>query len=313
MKRLIEQLEKLSGKKVVLTEKYDSKDEQRIQDIISKANGDVEKIKQLAQAMANKIQDPIKAYSRGEAAENDNYHDVAKIFFDRAEALGNPEPGIKRQNADLKTQQDQKAQVAKITHQQELAKANPRDVERVKEIKIGSTNDREMRGKAEKMAKLIKDPTKAYNRYLVAVEVFGKGSISRAFFDRAIELKHPEALRLKDEADKDWRANYDIRKQQSLSRAKLKADAFIKAFKSRYKEFANSISVSTYSPVQYQSGNGETLYVEFSGGDKLSKGLSGLGDQRAVSSMHQGIRSLAHKFGGYYDYNYGKSYVSFSG
>jgi len=308
-----EQLEKLSGRKVILIEKFDSKDEQRIRDIMDKANGNVEKAKQLAQAMANKIEDPIKAHSRGEAAENDNYHDIAKIFFDRAEALGNPEPGIRRQNADLKTQQDQKAQAAKAVHQQQLAQANPRDVERVKEINIGSTTDREKRGKAEKMAKLIKDPTKAYNRYLAAVEVFGNGSIARTFLDRAIELKHPDALNLKDQQDKDWRSNYDIRRQQTLARAKLKADAFIKEFKRRYPDFANSVSISSYSPVQYQSGNGETYYVEFDGGEKLRKGLAGLGDQRGMSPMHQGINSLARKFGGYYDYNYGKSFVSFSG
>jgi len=66
----------------------DSKDEMRISDIASKAGGNKYKMQSLAVQMANKITDPKKAYRRGLAAEDENYHDLAQIFFDRADKLG---------------------------------------------------------------------------------------------------------------------------------------------------------------------------------------------------------------------------------
>lgn len=70
------------------TIKPDSKDEMRINDIATKTNNNPIKMKKVAQVMANKITDGKKAYRRGLAAEDENYHDLAKIFFDRARQLG---------------------------------------------------------------------------------------------------------------------------------------------------------------------------------------------------------------------------------
>jgi hypothetical protein len=300
----LDQLEKLTGKKVMLKE-FDAKDEQRISDIVARGNGDVEKIKQLAQSMANKITDPIKAYERGRAAENENYHDVAEIFFNRADALGNPEPGIKKQNADLKAKADAEAAGRKDFQQTALATANPRDIERVKELKAkgGKTS--------EGIIGLIKDPTKAYNRYLAATQEFGENDwITRAFLRRAVELQHPEAVRIAGEADKSSHEVYKVKSEQARARARLKVDAFIKVFKSRYPDFTTSITSSNPN----HSYSGLDLYIIIGDPEgKLSKGLQGLGDRRAMSGMHQGLRTLATKFGGHYYNDYGKPYVGFSG
>lgn len=65
------------------------KDTQRIQDIVQKSGGDKNKMMQLAQRMANTISNLDKAVARARAAEEDNYHDLAKVFFDRADTLMN--------------------------------------------------------------------------------------------------------------------------------------------------------------------------------------------------------------------------------
>lgn len=69
------------------TSSFDSKDEMRISDIIKKAAGDRSKSARLAQVMASKITDIAKAVRRGNAAESENYHDLASIFFKRAYEL----------------------------------------------------------------------------------------------------------------------------------------------------------------------------------------------------------------------------------
>lgn len=316
--RLIEnldKLEKLTGKKVMLKE-FDSKDEQRISDIVARGNGDVEKIKQLAQSMANKIMDPTKAYERGRAAENENYHDVAEIFFNRADALGNPEPGIKKQNADLKAKADAEASQRKDFQQTALTQANPRDIERVKELKAkgGKTS--------EGIIGLIKDPTKAYNRYLAATQEFGENDwITKAFLRRAVELQHPEAIRIAGEADKSSSEAYKVKRQQSEARARLKADAFIKAAKSRYPELITR--TTTYNPDR--SYGSSDLYVELSMNDTSrdpDRGRTDMGPRtggyniagtKKLERIRQGLRTLATKFGGHYYNQYDKNYVGFSG
>jgi len=71
------------------------KDVRRIEDIVEKgqkaadkrgSNPDEEMIK-LAVTQANRIKDYDKAHNRGLAAESENLHDVAKVFFDRAKEL----------------------------------------------------------------------------------------------------------------------------------------------------------------------------------------------------------------------------------
>ena len=68
-------------------DRAEAKDYKRIEDMVAKAR-DREHLLQLAQNMAKAITDGAKANRRGLAAEDDNYHQVAKVFFDRAVALG---------------------------------------------------------------------------------------------------------------------------------------------------------------------------------------------------------------------------------
>lgn len=67
---------------------YEQKDLNRVESIIKKAGGDRDKEISLAQTMANKIKDGRKLVQRGNAAEENNYHNIAKVFFDKAEELG---------------------------------------------------------------------------------------------------------------------------------------------------------------------------------------------------------------------------------
>lgn len=64
------------------------KDRDRIRAIIEKANGNEAKEEQLARAMANSIDDVDKAVRRAIAAEEPNWHNVAMIFWNRAQQLG---------------------------------------------------------------------------------------------------------------------------------------------------------------------------------------------------------------------------------
>ncbi len=66
---------------------YDAKDMKRIDDMAAKAGGDKWKMKDLARQMANSITDADKAFRRGRAAEEENYHDIADIFFARGRQL----------------------------------------------------------------------------------------------------------------------------------------------------------------------------------------------------------------------------------
>ena len=61
----------------------DQKDKDRVRDIIKKSNGDPDKALALARQMAKSITGYEKAYRRYLAAESDNYHDLAEIFFNR--------------------------------------------------------------------------------------------------------------------------------------------------------------------------------------------------------------------------------------
>lgn len=65
-----------------------SKDEMRISDIVKKSAGNTGKILDLARRMANSITDGYKALRRARAAESENYHEMASIFFKRAMELG---------------------------------------------------------------------------------------------------------------------------------------------------------------------------------------------------------------------------------
>lgn len=187
-----------------------------------------------------------------------------------------------------------------------------KDDQRVQDIKTKSGGSGYKAGElARQMASKITSPEKAYNRYLAANQIFGDNSnTSNEFLSRAVELKHPLASQAKKEKDDANRERWRKESEAALAKVKVKADEFLKYFKRRYPDFETSITTS--SPVQYQSGDGKTLYVLIGGDiDKLTKGLAGLGDQRSVSRIHQGISTLANKFGGHYNFNYSKPYVSF--
>jgi hypothetical protein len=67
--------------------KPEPKDSKRIDDLAEKAKYDKTKMQQLASNMAKAITDAAKAYRRGAAAESNNYHDLAEIFYSRSEAI----------------------------------------------------------------------------------------------------------------------------------------------------------------------------------------------------------------------------------
>ena len=69
------------------TDKDMEKDVKRIDDMVEKSDGDNKQLLNLASTMASRITSYDKAYYRGLAAEDQNYHDVAKIFFNRADEL----------------------------------------------------------------------------------------------------------------------------------------------------------------------------------------------------------------------------------
>lgn len=66
---------------------YDEKDRMRMDDLIAKANGVLAKEEALAERMAQAITGAAKAYRRALAAEDYNYHSVARIFYNRAYQL----------------------------------------------------------------------------------------------------------------------------------------------------------------------------------------------------------------------------------
>lgn len=68
------------------TRSDEMKDYQRIETMINKAKDD-EHLLRMATTMAKRIKNYEKAYNRGLAAEDVNYHDVAEIFFNRAKEL----------------------------------------------------------------------------------------------------------------------------------------------------------------------------------------------------------------------------------
>ena len=91
--------------KEVLNEVPEEKDKQRIKDMFTKSKGSDEKLLQLAKNMAKSIDDGLKAFRRGEAADvllgpEDN--ELSKIFYDRAKELGY-EKQVSNQNPNKST------------------------------------------------------------------------------------------------------------------------------------------------------------------------------------------------------------------
>jgi hypothetical protein len=66
---------------------YTDKDTDRIEGIYTRSNGDKDKMMAMARQMAKSIDGWRKAMQRGRAAENENYHDLADVFFARAKEL----------------------------------------------------------------------------------------------------------------------------------------------------------------------------------------------------------------------------------
>lgn len=73
----------------------DAKDKMRIQDMATKAKDRAHMLR-LAAQMAKAITDAGKAFRRGRAAEIAGYADVAKVFYDRCDAL----TGVSSDDAD---------------------------------------------------------------------------------------------------------------------------------------------------------------------------------------------------------------------
>lgn len=82
----------MKNRKIALTliegADFEDKDAMRISDIVRKSGGDDSKAAALAQRMANSITDVSKALRRARAAEDQNYNDLAAIFYNRYKQLG---------------------------------------------------------------------------------------------------------------------------------------------------------------------------------------------------------------------------------
>lgn len=186
-----------------------------------------------------------------------------------------------------------------------------KDEFRVQDIKNKAGNDRyKALQLARLMAAKITTVDKAMNRYKAALNVFGQGSVAEVFLQRSKELGNPEATAIVNDRDAAEKAEREKRRAAALEKANAKADLFIKIIKKRYPELAPYKTTS--SPVQYQTGNGTTVYVRMESTPRLQKGMS-MGDRKEVSRQHGALRLAAEKLGGYYDYNYHKPYVSFDG
>lgn len=106
------------------------KDFKRIRDLIRKAPSH-EKAVQLAQNMAKSITDAGKAYRRGRAAEEDNYHSLAEIFFNRAEALWAEKHAPKTETAPKKPAPKKEAPKQKSKPTPKFKKNYPKPVKTV--------------------------------------------------------------------------------------------------------------------------------------------------------------------------------------
>lgn len=162
---------------------------------------------------------------------------------------------------------------------------------------------------AQQMANAITTPDKAYNRYKAAMLVFGPGQVADAFLDRAKKLGHADGIAAADTRDAEQKAKWEAERKAAIEKVMPSATNFMKVIGKRYPELEPSITTS--SPIQYQHGDGKTVYVVMTSTPRLRKGLSGLGDHGVVSRQHEAIRKVADKFNGRYDFNYGKPYVAF--
>jgi pyruvate carboxylase len=68
-------------------EEFD-KNYKRVKDIITKSDGDEEKVIRLAKIQANLIKDENKALNRADVARELNYENIFEVFFQRAYELG---------------------------------------------------------------------------------------------------------------------------------------------------------------------------------------------------------------------------------
>ena len=78
-----------------MTERYNgqtrsefNKNYQRVRDIVSKSDGDVDRKRSLARVQANRITDEKKAINRAMAARESGEEDIFDVFFRRAYELG---------------------------------------------------------------------------------------------------------------------------------------------------------------------------------------------------------------------------------
>jgi len=65
-----------------------AKNKKRIEDLVSKCEGDRDKEVRKAQTMANTIDTPEKAYNRGHVAREMGYEHIFEVFYQRAYELG---------------------------------------------------------------------------------------------------------------------------------------------------------------------------------------------------------------------------------
>jgi hypothetical protein len=177
----------------------DDKDFDRIKKI-----NEMPKDKQVkaAELMASKLTNPDKAWGRYLAAKELNSpEEVIQVFLNKADELNHP-GAVKHFKAieDKKIMDERaakaaarKPEIAKRFEGDNLSKATAADLERLQ--KIVSAPGFKQSSMAHNMSDKIKDPEKAWGRYLAAKQLDARDYVSNAFLARAAELGHDEAIK----------------------------------------------------------------------------------------------------------------------
>jgi hypothetical protein len=199
-------------------QQYTNKDSLRIEDLVKKAARAADKrhadswsyenqeafneeAAKLAHRMARTIKDWKKAARRGSAAENENFHSFAKVFFDRADELwraaGSPAAPVKY--ASLRGILASEGLLPRLARAGQRLPAERKDKARIQSMLAKSTRDGELslakvQQYAAAMARAIKDWAKAEQRGSALVDV-GLAPIAKIFFDRADEMKPVDSPR----------------------------------------------------------------------------------------------------------------------
>jgi hypothetical protein len=153
-----------------------------------------------------------------------------------------------------------------------------KDLKRLQDIADKKWND--AMTAASKQCKLIKNPDKAWSRFLAAVEV-GRGCegnkmkyVAKDFLDRACELGHPRAIRFKEISRKRDEHRRKLIRAEWAKVIRPNIDKFIKAVEKRVNI---KCRVSTMCGYPYWNHNGLFVSFDFLGDDAPYSGYDSSG------------------------------------